>query len=77
MSETSRRPAMVLRQQPDHDATIPAVPAIQRVETDMAPAPEHLPAPVSTGVDPFVIAERVYQLLRDEIEIERIRRGWE
>ncbi len=27
-------------------------------------------------VDPFALAERVYRLMRDEMEIEFIRRGW-
>ncbi len=74
MSTTPGRPTMTLLQRED-DGAQPA-PEAPPPQVPATPEPAEAETEGTAKVDPRVIAERVYRLMRDEIEIERIRRGW-
>ncbi len=75
MSTAPGRPTMTFLQR-EVGGTQPA-PERPAPETPAATVPATEAQPEGTAeTDPRAIAERVYRLMRDEIEIERIRRGW-
>jgi hypothetical protein len=70
-----KRPEMILANPPlEVDASAPADQVVRREAEIDAPVPA---AEESPTINSGAIAERVYQLMRDELAIERKRRGWE
>lgn len=71
-----KRPEMILANSPaeETDGSAPADQEIRRAEETDVSEPT---APEPRSFTPAEVAERVYQLMRDELAIERERRGWE
>ncbi len=68
-----KRPQMILARQFEPEAeTPPETPPV----SEAAAVPEEPEETSAPPIDVGRVAERVYQLMREDLAIERLRRGW-
>jgi len=70
---TNKRPPMILARQPAPEAESPPEAPVVSQETQ---SPGTFDDASAAPVDVWLVAERVYRLMCEDLNLERVRRGW-